>query len=110
MKDLVFVGVKSNTHRETLEMLQERFQIDVVEPTANALRTRIQRDTPDLILLSLGNDALEESMIMSLLNMDFINSGIYISGSYFTTTSSIMSIHTNVFEIHYRSFKNTWPI
>lgn len=85
MKDLVFVGVKSNTHRETLEMLQERFQIDVIEPTAEALRARIQRDTPDLILLSLGNDALEESMIMSLLNMDFINIPVVTIGTEYET-------------------------
>ncbi len=85
MKDLVFVGIKSNTHRDTLEMLKERFQIDVIEPTAEALRMRIQRETPDLILLTLGNDALEEAKIMNLLNMDFINIPVVTMGTEYET-------------------------
>jgi PleD family two-component response regulator len=85
MKDLVFVGIKGNTHRDTLEMLEERFQIDVIEPTAEALRARIQRVTPDIILLPLGNDAKEEAEIMNLLNMDFINIPVVTIGTEYET-------------------------
>lgn len=85
MKDLVFVGVKNNTHRDTIEMLQERFQIDIIEPTEEALRRRIQRGTPDLILLALGNDATQESKIMNLLNMDFINIPVVTMGTEYET-------------------------
>lgn len=85
MKDLVFVGIKSNTHRDTLEMLQERFQVDVIEPTSEALRVRIQRETPDIILLTLGNDALEEARLVNLLNMDFINIPVVTIGTEYET-------------------------
>lgn len=85
MKDLVFVGKKSNTHRETLEMLKEMFEVDVVEPTADAVRTRIQISTPALILLTLGNDAVEDAKIMNILNMDFINIPVVTIGTEYET-------------------------
>ncbi|MBE5882723.1 MAG: response regulator [Lachnospiraceae bacterium] len=85
MKDLVFVGKKSNTHRETLEMLKEMFEVDVIEPTAEALRARIQLSTPALILLTLGNDAVEDAKIMNILNMDFINIPVVTIGTEYET-------------------------
>lgn len=81
MKDLLFVGVKNNTLRDALEMLEERFQIDVIEPTVDALRARIQRGTPDLILLPLGSDATQEAKIVNLLNMDFISIPVVTIGT-----------------------------
>lgn len=85
MKELVFVGRKSNTHRETLEMLTEVFEVDVIEPTSEAVRTRIQISTPALILIALGNDPVEDAKIMNLLNMDFINIPVVTIGTEYET-------------------------
>ncbi len=85
MKDLVFVGKKKNTNRDMLEMLTEVFQIDVVEPTMEAVRKRIQLETPGLILLMLGNDSVEEAQIVNLLNMDFINIPVVLLGTEYET-------------------------
>lgn len=98
MKDLVFVGVKSNSHRDTLAMLKEVFQVDTIEPTAEALRMRIQRETPDIILLTLGNDALEEAMIMNLLNMDFLNIPVVTLGTEYETLPYSKYYETTQFE------------
>lgn len=85
MKDLVFVGKKSNTHRDTIDMLTEIFEVDVIEPTAEALRGRIQLSTPALILITLGNDAVEDAKIMNILNMDFINIPVVTIGTEYET-------------------------
>lgn len=85
MKDLVFVGKESNTHRETLEMLKEVFEVDVIEPTSDSLRNRIQISTPALILLALGNDAVEDARMMNILNMDFINIPVVTIGTEYET-------------------------
>ena len=85
MKDLVFIGKKKNTNRDMLEMLEEVFQIDIVEPTKESVRKRIQLETPSLILLALGNDAQEESQIINLLNMDFINIPVVTLGTEYET-------------------------
>jgi len=98
MKDLVFVGIKNNTYRDTLEMLQERFQVDVIEPTSEALRLRIQRETPDIILISLGNDATEESGMLNLLNMDFINIPVVTIGTEYESLPYYRYYETTQFE------------
>lgn len=85
MKDLVFVGRESNTHRETLEMLKEMFEVDVIEPTAEALRNRIQISVPALVLFALGNDPVEDAKIMNILNMDFINIPVVTIGTEYET-------------------------
>nr|MBQ8253782.1 response regulator [Lachnospiraceae bacterium] len=85
MKDLIFVGKKKNTNRDMLEMLTEVFQIDIVEPTAESVRKRIQIETPALILLALGNDSAEDSRIMNLLNKDFINIPVVTLGTEYET-------------------------
>ena len=78
MKDLVFVGKKSNTHRDTINMLTEIFEVD-------ALRNRIQLSTPALVLITLGNDAVEDAKIMNILNMDFINIPVVTIGTEYET-------------------------
>ncbi len=85
MKDLVFCGKKSNTDREMLEMLGEVFEVDVIEPTEEALRSRLQLSTPAIILLALGNDAIEEAGIMNLLNLDFISIPVVTLGTEYET-------------------------
>lgn len=98
MKDLVFVGVKSNSHRDALNMLKGIFQVDTIEPTAEALRVRIHRDTPDLILLTLGNDAVEEAMMMNILNMDFINIPVVTMGTEYESLPYNKYYETTQFE------------
>lgn len=98
MKDLIFIGKNSNTHRETLEMLREVFEVSVVEPTADALRTRIQISTPALILVTLGNDPVEEAKIMTLLNMDFINIPVVTMGTEYETLPYNCYYETEQFE------------
>ncbi|MBO5241175.1 MAG: response regulator [Lachnospiraceae bacterium] len=98
MKDLVFVGVQSIAHRDALDMLKGIFQVDTIEPTAKALRARIQRETPDLILLTLGNDAVEESMMINLLNMDFINIPVVTLGTEYESLPYNKYYETTQFE------------
>lgn len=98
MKDLVFVGKESNTYRETLEMLKGVFEVDLIEPTSEALRNRIQISTPALILLALGNDAVEDAKMMNILNMDFISIPVVTIGTEYETLPFNRYYETEQFE------------
>ncbi len=81
MKEIVFVGKDNDVTCEMIEMLKEKFQVDVIESKIEALRNRLQRSTPALVLVLFGEDVDEDSKIMNLLNMSFINIPVVTLGT-----------------------------